>query len=94
MAVFAVIYEYGPDTERRMEARPEHRGWQKLLNEAGVLVASGPLTSEQPGGLLIVRADSQAEVSELLSHDPYHALGVIESTTIRQWDPVFGPFSA
>ena len=27
MAIFAVTYEYGPDTERRMAARPAHRAW-------------------------------------------------------------------
>ena len=92
MATFAVVYEYGPDTETRMNARPEHRAWQKRLNEAGVLLASGPLESvDQPGGLLIFRADDQANVEDLLAQDPYAEIGVIASTQVRPWNPVFGP---
>lgn len=93
MAFFAVIYEYGTDTETRMKARPEHRAWQTRLNEAGVLAASGPLQSDTtPGGLLIFNAETRREVEDLLVQDPYAGIGVIDSTTVREWDPVFGPF--
>ena len=94
MPVFAVTYVYGPDTETRMEHRPRHRQWQASLNEAGTILASGPLDdSPVPGGLLILSAADVAEVEAHLKEDPYAEIGVIDSVTIRQWTPVFGPFA-
>lgn len=94
MAVFAVTYEYGPDLETRMNARPAHRKWQGLLHERDVLLASGPLADDgDPGGLLIISAESRAAVEDLLAQDPYVAARVIAATHIREWQPVFGPWS-
>ncbi|GAA4285460.1 hypothetical protein GCM10022261_29910 [Brevibacterium daeguense] len=94
MAIFAVTYEYGPDTERRMAARPAHRKWQAHLNETGVLLSSGPLEDAGvPGGLLILQADERSNIEDILAQDPYAAEGVITATTIRQWNPVFGPWA-
>ena len=94
MPVFAVTYRYGPDTDTRMEHRPAHRQWQAEMNEAGTILASGPLDNDpQPGGLLILSAADRAEVEGHLAADPYASLGVIESTDIREWTPVFGPFA-
>jgi uncharacterized protein YciI len=95
MPVFAVTYHYGPDTDTRMEHRPAHRQWQSEMNEAGTILASGPLDNDpQPGGLLLMRAGDRAEIEELLTKDPYASLGVIEQTVVREWTPVFGPFDA
>jgi uncharacterized protein YciI len=94
MPVFAVTYVYGPDTEKRMEHRPAHRAWQSELNEAGTMLASGPLDDDpRPGALLIMQAADRAEIEHLLTADPYAPLDVIEQTVIRQWTPVFGPFA-
>ncbi|GAA3832423.1 hypothetical protein KACC15558_08570 [Brevibacterium ammoniilyticum] len=94
MPVFAVTYVYGPDTETRMEHRPAHRQWQAEQNAAGVILASGPLDeTPQPGGLLIVSAEDPDAVAQLLTGDPYHRIGVIEATHIREWTPVYGPFA-
>ncbi|GAA2008223.1 YciI family protein [Brevibacterium samyangense] len=94
MAVFAVTYAYGPDTDHRMSVRPAHRAWQKEILDAGILLASGPLEDEQqPGGLLLLTGENAEAIAELLAHDPYAEAGVIESTTIRTWNPVFGPWS-
>lgn len=95
MAVFAVTYTYGPDTDTRMSVRPAHREWQSSQLDAGTLLASGPLEDElTPGGLLILRGDSKESIAELLTQDPYHDAGVIAETVIRSWTPVFGPFEA
>ncbi|WP_166972002.1 YciI family protein [Brevibacterium atlanticum] len=94
MPVFAATYTYGPDTATRMDNRPSHRQWQSDLVEAGVILASGPLDDEpQPGGLLIFAAADRAEVERHLAEDPYASIGVIESVSVREWTPVFGPFS-
>ncbi|WP_029089137.1 YciI family protein [Brevibacterium album] len=95
MAVFAVTYVYGPDTEKRMGVRPAHREVLGRLYEEGTLLAAGPLEDElTPGGLLVFSAESKEEVEALLQQDPYAEAGVIEETVIRSWTPVFGPFSA
>ncbi|MYM19178.1 hypothetical protein GSY69_04120 [Brevibacterium sp. 5221] len=94
MAIFAVTYEYGPDIDTRMAARPAHRTWQAKLFDAGVLLASGPLEDDfVPGGLLIMQADTRHNIEDTLTQDPYAAAEVISSTTIRGWNPVFGPFA-
>ena len=94
MPVFAVNYVYGPDTDTRMESRPAHRAWQAELYEAGTVLASGPLDNDPvPGGLLLLQADDRAEIERLLATDPYASIGVIDETIIREWTPVFGPFS-
>lgn len=94
MAVFAVTYEYGPDTDLRMEHRPAHRTWQSKLHEAGVLLSSGPLVDDCcPGGLIILQADTRENIEDMLAQDPYADLGVIAETRIREWNPVFGPFA-
>ena len=94
MPVFAVNYVYGPDTAARMDARPAHRAWQADLYEAGTILASGPLDNDPvPGGLLLMQAADKDEIARLLTADPYASVGVIDETLIREWTPVFGPFS-
>ena len=95
MAVFAVTYTYGPDTDTRMSIRPAHREWQASQLEEGTLLASGPLEDElTPGGLLIMRGESKEQITQLLAQDPYYGAGVIAETLVRSWTPVFGPFEA
>ena len=93
MAIFAVTYEYTADYETRMQARPAHRTWQSRLYETNVLLASGPLTGDVPGGLLILQAEEQHNIEDLLAQDPYADAGVIAGTTVQPWQPVFGPWA-
>ncbi|QQB13677.1 YciI family protein [Brevibacterium casei] len=94
MPVFAVTYVYGPDTETRLAHRPAHRQWQAAQNASGAMLASGPFTDdEQPGGLLLVSAADRDAALDMLTGDPYHDLGVIAETRIREWNPMFGAFA-
>ncbi|WP_349827932.1 YciI family protein [Brevibacterium litoralis] len=93
MATFAVIYHYGPDTDHRMSVRPAHREWEAGIHEQGILLAGGPLDGEAPGGLLILEAESEESLRDLLTQDPFAQEGVIERTEIRPWTPVFGPWA-
>lgn len=93
MAVFAVQYTYTADVETRMQARPQHRTWLSRLHDENVILAAGPFDEERPGALLVVNADEQANVEDILTQDPYAGAGVIETVEIREWTPVFGPWA-
>jgi uncharacterized protein YciI len=88
MALFAVALTFVDDEERRLQVRPTHREYLQTLLDAGKLHESGPYTDDS-GALLIYDAESEAEVKKLLADDPYTAGGVIDTTTIREWNVVF-----
>jgi uncharacterized protein YciI len=46
-----------------------------------------------PGALLIWRADSLEQLAELLDLDPFDIGGYLEERVITEWNPVFGPWS-
>lgn len=92
MSVFAVEYFYTAEPEQLAEIRPTHRAWLTSLLESGQLLASGPMV-DYPGALLIFKAESLAELSKLLNHDPFDIAGFIGERTVREWNPLFGPFS-
>jgi uncharacterized protein len=94
MTVYAVQYAYTDDTARRDEVRPEHRAYLASLLDEGTLLASGPWTDGAAGALLLVSAGSAAEVERLLDADPFTREGVVADRTVREWNPVFGPWSA
>ncbi|GAB3675439.1 YciI family protein [Saccharopolyspora tripterygii] len=89
MARFVVELVYGPDEDKRLEVRPEHREYSKGLAEKGVLLAGGPYT-DGAGAQIIYEVADEAELREVLSADPYAKAGVLASTTIRQWEIVTG----
>ena len=93
MPVFAVTYLYSGTPEQLNEIRPIHRQWLAILLESGQLLASGPMV-DNPESLLIFAADSASDLSTLLDNDPFDIAGFIETRSIQQWNPVFGPFSA
>ncbi len=92
MSVFAVQYQYSPDTELVSAIRPQHRVWLQEQLDAGRLLASGPMV-DYPGSLLIWRADSLEQINALLNEDPFDIAGLIDEREIREWQPVFGPFN-
>ncbi|MFM7014169.1 MAG: YciI family protein [Actinomycetota bacterium] len=93
MKVFAVTYHYCVSEPELNEVRPLHRQWLGGLLEQGILLASGPML-DSPNALLIFKAESASELSELLDNDPFDVAGFIDSRTIERWNPVFGPFSS
>jgi uncharacterized protein YciI len=93
MPIFVVDYQYGAPANQLDEIRPIHRAWVAELHQQGVLLAAGPMVAN-PEALLIFKAESAAELSALLDHDPFDIAGFIESRSIKQWNQVFGPFSA
>ena len=93
LPVFAVSYSYAATPDELNEIRPLHREWLAGLLEKGQLLASGPMV-DNPEALLIFVSDSASKLAELLDNDPFDIAGFIDSRSIQQWNPVFGPFSS
>ncbi|MGQ3382002.1 YciI family protein [Glutamicibacter sp. TV12E] len=92
MTVFAVEYVYAEDSvELRNEHRPAHREYLVgFVNEGPARVlASGP-TPATDGALLIIAAESEAALNELLANDPFNKVGAIAQANISEWNPVIG----
>ncbi|HLS39233.1 MAG TPA: YciI family protein [Ornithinicoccus sp.] len=93
MTVYAVLYEYADDPAVA-EHRPSHRAFLAALHEEGTLLTSGPFADAGgPGALLLLRGDSEQTVRDLLREDPFQQQGLVESVTVREWAPVFGPWA-
>ena len=93
MAYYAVEYVYNPSmTETMDEVRPTHRAYLSGLIEQGINVASGPLAGEVPGALILINAESQADVEQILNQDPFYVAEVIQARLIREWNPVIRVF--
>ncbi len=95
MRTFAVEYVY--DTTRTADIdtlRPEHREFLNGLAEAGTVLASGPwLDNAAPGALLLVSAEDDAQVKQILDADPFHRAHLISHRKVRAWNPVIGAFA-
>lgn len=89
MAKFVVEWVYSGDTDKRMQARPQHREYCRELGERGVLLAGGPFGTSASALLVYEAADVEA-LHEVLADDPYTKAGVIALTTIREWNAVTG----
>ncbi|NMR30534.1 YciI family protein [Crystallibacter degradans] len=90
MALYSVRYAYGADLEKRLSFRAEHRTFLKTLYEQGIILACGPFTDDaDPGGQLLIRADSAATALELLGGDPYLANQVVDEVEVREWTTVY-----
>ena len=94
MTIYAVQYTYDDRSDRRDELRPEHRAYLGGLVESGSLLSSGPWADGDPGALLIVSADSPADVERLLDADPFARQGLVAARVIRAWTPVLGAWRA
>ncbi len=93
MSVYAVEYVYNPDLAAlRDEHRPAHREWLKGLVEQGKMLSSGPF-ADGTGALLIFTADSEAELHQLISTDPFAMNSAIAAVKTTEWKPVTGAFA-
>ena len=92
MGTFAVTYAYTANSSAgRDEHRPRHVDFLQQQFDGGTLVKSGPFGPEEdPGALLIIEADSKADVEALMDQDPFYRNGLVAQRSIRQWNVVFG----
>lgn len=87
MATFAVVYTFADNEAVRLETRPRHREYLKTLLDSGNIALSGPFVDDT-GALLIIEADSRAEVESFLANDPYRDAGVVDNAMIKEWNIV------
>ncbi|NHU47520.1 NAD-binding protein [Rhodococcus sp. A14] len=79
--LFAVEYEYSPDTSARDKLRPHHRRFLRQLHQEGTLVFSGPYT-HTPRALLMLRTDTAEQAGRDLDNDPFMVHGLITNRNI------------
>jgi uncharacterized protein YciI len=84
MALFAALIEFTQDEELRLQTRPVHREYLRLLLDAGKLVMSGPW-ADDTGALIVYEAESMADAERILDEDPYRSAGVIANATLKEW---------
>jgi uncharacterized protein YciI len=95
MSCFAVIREGGPRWDRarplrEQEAWNEHADFMDALAEDGFVVLGGPLAGG-PTTLLVVNADSEAEIRRRLDGDPWTPMGLLTIRSVEPWEILLGP---
>jgi uncharacterized protein YciI len=95
MAKFFVVTLVHRNVDLWKQHLDAHVNYLKSLLAKGILRASGPRTeSRHPSGLIILMANDDAELRELLQADPFSVHGVNDEVTITEWNPVFGIFAS
>lgn len=98
MSYFAVIREAGPawTDANGIAAQPalaEHAAFMNALADEGFVLFGGPLAGtehERLRALLIVRADSEAEIHRHLANDPWTRADRLVIARIESWKIMTG----
>ena len=98
MSHFAVIREAGPawSDGNAITEQPgvsDHTAFMNAVADEGFVLFGGPLAGSESGRLrvlLIVDADSEAEIRRRLADDPWTATQQLEITSIESWNVFAG----
>ena len=98
MSYFAVIREAGPawTDGKGISEQPavsDHAGFMNALADQGSVLCAGPLAGSENGRvrvLLIVNADSEAEIQRRLADDPWTSTDQLQITSIEPWNVFVG----
>jgi uncharacterized protein len=86
--LFVIIGHDGPNgTALRPTVRPRHLSYVRPVAESGRMLIGGPFT-DGSGSLIIVDMESEAEVREFASNDPYVREGVFERVEVKPFRKV------
>ena len=77
------------DPEAVKASLPDHLAYQRNLEESGRLLMAGPISDESGeqmigAGMIIYRADSMEDATQLAEEDPMHKSGA-RSFCLRKW---------
>ena len=86
MKHFIAEIVYLVPVEQLADILPEHRAFQKIGYEKGLLLFSGP-KEPRVGGIAVCRAPSLDVIREFFSHDPY-ALHKVATHSFTEFNPV------
>ncbi|MGX1670721.1 YciI family protein [Streptomyces sp. NPDC055400] len=94
MPIYAVTYTYTDDSAARGALHPAHREFLGTLVEQGTNLVSGPFTTgETPGALLLFRAADKQAALAATDKDPFRVQGLVSDVSVREWSPVLGPLA-
>lgn len=94
MNFYAVQYSYIRDADALNAHRPAHREFLNGLVPEVLVVAGAYQDGDEPGALLIVRADTSEDAGSALDPDPFNVQQLISGRTIRLWNPGIGSLGA
>ncbi len=87
--LFVIIGHDAPDgATKRPAVRPAHLAHLRPLSEAGRVKLAGPFL-DKTGSLIVVEAESAAEVWALVGRDPYVVEGVFNRVEVKPFAQVF-----
>jgi uncharacterized protein YciI len=89
-STFIVMSAAGSNRDHSQGARDQpywdqHAAYIDNLIEEGFIMLGGPLPDEG-GAVLVVRADSEAEVRNRLGPDPWYVHRILALQSVRRWD--------
>lgn len=98
MSYFVVIRDAGPGwiDQKDAFAQPDvdkHAAFMNTLATEGIVLFAGPLAGSEHRRirvLLIIDADSEADVQDHLSADPWAQTQRLVTTSIESWRPLVG----
>jgi uncharacterized protein YciI len=97
MSHFAVIREAGPawiaGGIKEQPAVNEHAAFMNTLAEEGFVLFAGPLAGSEHGrvrALVVLDADSEAEIHRRLAHDPWVPSEQLLTASIEPWKILVG----
>ena len=86
--LFVIIGHDAPDgAMRRPAVRPAHLAHLEPLAKAGRVKLAGPFL-DKTGSLIVLEADSLAEVWQLVARDPYVTEGVFNRVEVKPFTAV------
>ena len=90
--MFIILFEDEPQADPAIRRTHMARHLNFLEQNAATIEIAGPLSDSSGtgrGGLWIVKARSEAAVTELVHADPFWPTGLRKSFTILRWHQVF-----
>ena len=87
--LFVIIGHDAPDgATKRPAVRPAHLAHLRPLSETGRVKIAGPFL-DKTGSLIVVEAESLAEVWALVARDPYVTEGIFNRVEVKPFAQVF-----
>lgn len=87
MAWYLVEIRYVPG--KVADVRPRHREFLTELAQRGTVAIAGPL-ADDTGGVVLIQAENEDALHEIIDTDPYYTDGVVAERSVREFKPVLG----